>query len=345
MAYILVLAENGDVTVDAVMLWMKYLDSCEIIRINEDDRIDFVNIEAHNNTIANFSLEINNTLKVESREIVAYWYRRGGLAISNVLQRDNLNHNATGRSFIRSIRGYCNAEWEHIAEYIHFLLKNTGVPYLNSFFDINVNKLINLEIAKKCGLQVPGSIISNNILAIEAFLTQHKKVIVKPVRSPEGMFHINLDRWYYSQPTNLFTLRDLREVVKNHKTFQPTLFQEYIEKDFEIRSYWMKSRVYSMAIFSQNNQKTKVDFRNYDHSMPNRIVPYLLPSKVEEGLSKIMTELDYNSGSVDIIYSQGVYTFLEVNTVGQLQWLSRNCNYYIEKDIAELIISSRYEYR
>lgn len=29
-----------------------------------------------------------------------------------------------------------------------------------------------------------------------------------------------------------------------------------------------------MAIFSQQNEKTKIDFRNYDYSRPNRVVPY-----------------------------------------------------------------------
>ena len=45
-----------------------------------------------------------------------------------------------------------------------------------------------------------------------------------------------------------------------------------------------------------------------------------------------------NTGSIDLIYSlSNEYVFLEVNPQGQFDWLSKNCNYYIEKDIAELL--------
>lgn len=39
-----------------------------------------------------------------------------------------------------------------------------------------------------------------------------------------------------------------------------------------------------MAIFSQENDKTKIDFRNYDIANPNRCVPYKLPRRIEKQL-------------------------------------------------------------
>mgnify|MGYP003653909829 CR=1 FL=1 len=53
-----------------------------------------------------------------------------------------------------------------------------------------------------------------------------------------------------------------------------------------------------------------------------------------------MVKMDLNCGSFDIIYTpSGEYYFLEVNPVGQFQWLSYNCNYFIEKLIAEGLIN------
>lgn len=61
MPYILVLGQNGDATVDDVIHWLKFLQPCKIIRINDSDRIDFINIEALTNSAASFTLEINGT--------------------------------------------------------------------------------------------------------------------------------------------------------------------------------------------------------------------------------------------------------------------------------------------
>jgi glutathione synthase/RimK-type ligase-like ATP-grasp enzyme len=68
---------------------------------------------------------------------------------------------------------------------------------------------------------------------------------------------------------------------------------------------------------------------------PNRCVPYSLPKSVEKSIIEFMTKIQIECGSLDIIYSsQEKYVFLEVNPIGKFQWLSKNCNYDIEKQIA-----------
>lgn len=92
-----------------------------------------------------------------------------------------------------------------------------------------------------------------------------------------------------------------------------------------------------MAIFSQNDNKTSVDFRNYNLKKPNRVVPYKLPSYIENKLLKFAKSADLDTGSFDLIVTkkEKEYVFLEVNPYGQFGWLSKNCNYYLEKLIAE----------
>jgi glutathione synthase/RimK-type ligase-like ATP-grasp enzyme len=187
------------------------------------------------------------------------------------------------------------------------------------------------------GLGIPHTIVSNEYEAIQAFITCFPKVIVKPIRYPGGSFSLEDSLIEFTQPTNIFTQAMLDKAVREHRHFQPTLFQECIEKEFEIRSYYMKGAIYSMAIFSQSNEKTKIDFRNYDRDKPNRNVPYKLPQEIEEKICRFMEHMHYDTGSLDFIYHAGTYTFLEVNTVGQFGWLSQHCNYYIEKEIAVLL--------
>ena len=99
-----------------------------------------------------------------------------------------------------------------------------------------------------------------------------------------------------------------------------------------------------MAIFSQNDKQTKVDFRNYNDNKPNRYVPYVLPKNIELKITQLMQKLDLNTGSVDLIKNHdGNYVFLEINPVGQFGMVSEPCNYYLEKIIAEYLINKKDE--
>jgi glutathione synthase/RimK-type ligase-like ATP-grasp enzyme len=116
----------------------------------------------------------------------------------------------------------------------------------------------------------------------------------------------------------------------------PSLIQEYIEKEYEVRVFYLDGVCYSMAIFSQNDTQTSVDFRQYNRKKPNRNVPYHLPVSLQEKVEKIMTSLRLNTGSLDFIRSvNGEYFFLEINPAGQYGMMSQRCNYNLEKKVAE----------
>lgn len=96
---------------------------------------------------------------------------------------------------------------------------------------------------------------------------------------------------------------------------------------------------YSMAIFSQNNENTKIDYRNNDFSKPNRKVPFNLPQKEKRLLLEFMKEIKVDVGSIDLILDKNNnFIFLELNPQGQIDWLSENCNYYIEELISKHLI-------
>jgi len=93
-----------------------------------------------------------------------------------------------------------------------------------------------------------------------------------------------------------------------------------------------------MAIFSQKNNQTSIDFRKYDSQIPNRTIPYKLPVWVEKQLTSLFHKLGLNTGSVDLILTPNEeYVFLEINPVGQFGMVSYPCNYYLEKEVAKLL--------
>jgi len=147
------------------------------------------------------------------------------------------------------------------------------------------------------------------------------------------------DGFRLSIDNNLYHLKTHRVVTDEIPDyFAPTLFQKEIEKKFELRIFYIDGIFYSMVIFSQQDSRTEVDFRNYDYQNPTKTSPYQLPHEIELKLKELMKNLKLSTGSIDMIYTvDNDYCFLEVNPTGQFGMISIPCNYMIEKRIAELL--------
>ena len=186
-------------------------------------------------------------------------------------------------------------------------------------------------------IKTPPTVITTTKKELVDFYRINGKIITKPISYTPTFTQDNNS--YTNNGTHLVNINDIEEL---DDTFSPTCFQKYIDKQFEVRVFYLKGKLYSMAIFSQMNEKTKIDFRNYDYGNPNRTVPYQLPKSIEEKIKKILLYLKYDTCSIDIIYStDNEYYFLEINPSGQFEWLSENCNYYIEKDIAKYLLNGK----
>jgi hypothetical protein len=210
---------------------------------------------------------------------------------------------------------------------------NDIIPYLlNRPNQNNINKLLIYNIAKSLKIVFPKSFITSNIENLRCLNSEDNVLIAKTISWPSVKVE------YFNRKISLGggnVIIDLN-IFNSKLKFYPSLFQQYIPKKYEIRSFYLKGQFRSMAIFSQQNEKTRTDFRNYDYERPNRTVPYNLPKSLENKLHKLMLKLDINCGSMDIIVTpDDQYYFLEVNPIGQFQWLSKGCNYFIERMIAK----------
>ncbi|MCH2193589.1 grasp-with-spasm system ATP-grasp peptide maturase [Kordia sp.] len=203
----------------------------------------------------------------------------------------------------------------------------------------SANKIKNLEIAKSCNLSVPEYIITSNKYKLSQFAKKHERIICKPI-SETPFFSSSIENDIVETLilyTKSFTANQIEEEIED--TFFKSLFQQQIIKEFEIRVFYLNDTCYSMAIFSQNDKQTQVDFRNYNDAKPNRTVPFILPKEVEENVKKFCRKAEYNIGSLDLIKStDGKYYFLEINPVGQFGMVSYPCNYNLEKKLAKYLI-------
>lgn len=304
---ILISSNITDYTTNLVIEWLNFYNK-KFLRINEEDS-SFFSIKDDN-----IFIEIDDK-KINLNDINSYWYRRGTIKI-------NLNK---GKIFDE----YFLEQERVFTDYInHFLL--TKEKKLNNIRDNEINKLKVLKHAESIGIKTPKTYIINNKNDLSKIINIHKKIITKNI-SGSGMFNIN-------GKINVVYTKELsfQDLFLIPNVFYPSLFQEKIEKKYEIRTFYIKERFYSIAILSQGSDQTSVDYRKYNIDNPNRTIPYILNENLQEKIKQLMIILNLDSGSIDFIVDKedNLY-FLEVNPVGQFSNVSIIGNYYLEELIAK----------
>lgn len=307
---ILILSDTFDSSTNDVIDYLGY----NYVRMNEDDFLHTIHYE-----MGNPMLQIGFK-RVDMIHIMACWYRRGDL---------NLGVELSGEpSHLKTIEYNCDNEWKKLRQFLLVLFENKRT--LGSFEkETNHNKLITLYHAQRVGLAIPKTLITNLKSSIFEFQQAHPFMITKAMNnmfchSTQGM----------GQTIGVQPVEQSNIAILNHRFF-PTLFQEKVEKKFELRIFYIKNHFFAMAIFSQNDEKTKIDYRNYNRQKPNRNIPYTLPPDIVAKLQHLMNQLELDSGSIDMIVTNtNEYVFLEVNPTGQFGWVSEHCNYYLEQKIA-----------
>ncbi|PSK94191.1 grasp-with-spasm system ATP-grasp peptide maturase [Taibaiella chishuiensis] len=327
---ILIVSDHTDTSTSVVINWIESKGKAWI-RLNdfdfESNGVDFIYSDSSSSSQGLFSLVINGQ-EINSNQIRKIWYRRFFASVAINITSANEERAAMKAK----VEGFVVNEKHSLKN----VLANT-VPdeskWLNRPVNSNINKIDQLVAAKKLGFDIPGHMITNNKKHLISFKQKCGKIIVKPLYNIRS---ISIRHKTYVPFTSLISETFIEKLGEH---FFPSFFQEYIEKQYEIRTFYLNGICYSMAMFSQRNDKTTIDFRNYDNNRPNRRVPYKLPSDIEVRIDTFMKAMGLNSGSLDFIYAtNGKYYFLEVNPVGQFGMVSYPCNYYLEEKISNFLM-------
>lgn len=304
----LIISEEADFSTNVVIDWLLFYDR-KFVRINIEDDLDVtfngLNI-GFNSKYCAFKLD----------DISSVWYRRGDIPIK---------FKATGNSDLDSFR---LNEIKKIKEFIHYKLSK--LRHINSILKVDYNKLIVSDIARNVGLLTPNDYIFSNSESLKKINFIDKKYSTKSI---SGNFILQ-------EADNLFM--GYTSILEDYNNFNdyffPSFIQDYISKNIELRVFYLNGNIWTMAIHSQLDAKTNVDFRNYNFEKPNRTIPYDLPKGIKNKIDKLMKELKLNCGSLDMILDlENNYYFIEVNPVGQFGMVSNPCNYYLHKQIAEYL--------
>lgn len=328
---ILLFSHQKDNATKRICEWLDYYSE-PFIRINENEKIDIEILNIGENSFE-YTLSIGDNFKVDNKDIKSVFFRGGGIKVKNYWLDPNRivqNTRSLSDQYASYISNYSLSKLEFL---IHELngIKSIGIDRLGRF-----NKLIALKTAMEVGFDIPNTLFTDNKTALSTFFEQENQIITKSLDIGFSCFNYE-ENMAYSLYTSELSQKDISDIPN---IFSLSKFQTKINKEYELRCFYINKKIYSCAIMSQNNQKTQVDFRRFDYDRPNKILPYKLPEYIENRIIHFMDKVKLNTGSLDLIKSkEGKFIFLEVNPIGQFGYNSDLCNFDLHKVIANELIN------
>lgn len=323
---ILVFSERNDLNTRHVLAYLHHFG--ELFEVFLED--DFIELDyGIDPACFDYQLYKNHQFVCSAREIKSVWYRRTDIQVcrfgSGAFSQKGLEHYA---------REHIKTRSEQIQRCMH------GQKCLGKFGFGNYNKVEFLEKCAALQIDIPKTLITGSKKKLRRFWSEcGGKVITKSLAYP----------YEYAQYDETGAIEGYRlgytisvgesELVVLPEFFDLSLFQEKLEKQFEIRTIYLNGKTYSQAIFSQDRQESSLDYRQgYDSGM--RTCSYTLPESVEKQVSKLMCAFDLNFGSLDIVVTTGGrYVFLEVNPNGQYGAVSWSTNANVDYEVARFLMN------
>lgn len=191
------------------------------------------------------------------------------------------------------------------------------------------NKLYQIRLAKEIGFKIPNTIVTNQHSVLKKFIeANNQNIIVKPL----SQGRIKNKTGFKTIFTSLLTA----DVIENLDTYSltPSIFQEYIKKEYELRVTIVGNKIFSAKVNSQEYDETKIDWRK--SKIP--FEKYKLPKDIEDKCISLMQKLNLSFGAIDLIKTiNGDFVFLEINPNGQWAWLDMELGLNISDEIINFL--------
>jgi glutathione synthase/RimK-type ligase-like ATP-grasp enzyme len=213
---------------------------------------------------------------------------------------------------------FAEGEYRWFFHSIAYLLETLPVrcinPYSGSRF-IN-NKSVQLVLARRCGLHVPPTLMSNSPAAVRQYVNEsHESLICK------AFFPHIWQKQAGTQVAVTETFELTPQMLPDDEvlTYAPAIYQKRVLKDFDVRTVLLGTTVYS---YSLHNSKDAIDWRQDAGQGLVAVESIATPPEVERALLAFAEKAGIVHGSFDFaVDGQGRWWFLEVNESGQFLWL------------------------
>lgn len=194
------------------------------------------------------------------------------------------------------------------------------------------NRLYQLKVAQDLGFRIPDTSITNIPFSGIKFFDQCSKNIVAKVLHHHEIVY---DEYSYRFPTSVINSNHFLE--SDELKYAPVILQERIDISEEIRITVVDQKVYPVRITANKYKNNYSDLHKIEEKFLNfeRI-------SIEKNLEKLCINLNRKMGlllsSIDLVVNKkGEIHFLEINPIGDWNWLEKHVDLGIADSISELI--------
>ena len=197
-----------------------------------------------------------------------------------------------------------------------------------------------LQRAAAMGFRVPRSLITNNPDAVRQLRRSiNGPMVVKTMSSATlSAEEVKLEERHYGSLMTTLLTDEYWDAIDSVREL-PCLFQEYIEKSYELRVTVVGERVFAARIDSQQDARTAVDYRNFSVEIPYSAAS--LPIDVVRRCRDFVKSYGLAFGALDLIMTpDGELYFLENNPGGQFLFVEQLVREFNMTDaVAELLLT------
>ena len=178
------------------------------------------------------------------------------------------------------------------------------------------SKLLQLKIANHLGMNIPNTLISNDPYIIKDYIRSNSQKVVYKSLYPMTWLAGNQINMTYTTPITCADLPSdyLLQCV-------PGIFQEKIEKQYELRITYFGNKYIAVKIHSQEHDMARLDWRSAP-TKELKLESVALPEYIDKQCQLLMKKFNITFGCFDFIVTpDNDYYFLEVNEQGQFLWI------------------------
>ncbi len=194
-----------------------------------------------------------------------------------------------------------------------------------------------LKVAGECGLEIPASLITNDLEAVLDFFERCKGEMIYKTLS--GGMIVAENGEVVSVYTSRVMLDDLRDEGSRVR-YTACLFQELVSKKVELRITVVGDNIFPAAISYMHPERAAIDWRTSYQDLRYEI--HDLPDEIRHQCLELVRKLGLSFAAIDMIVTpDDRYVFLEVNPNGQWQWIERATGFPICESLVDLLVAGK----
>lgn len=180
-----------------------------------------------------------------------------------------------------------------------------------------------LHIARAVGLSVPKTLFSSSTAQILQFAEEVGGRVIFKTNNP--VVWRSSDHKQQTTHMTYSTIVSVEQISNDPAVSRCTgIYQEPIDKDYEVRLVVMGATCFATKLFSQEREGATVDWRASQRFVRNE--PINTPSDISEKCISFMQRSNLLFGCFDfIVDTSGQWHFLECNEQGQWLWQEAKC--------------------